>query len=120
MPTKKARRRSKASGATGKTKRSSRKSTRKKSAAKGAQRTQPASPKKTARRRSPGVVKTMKDVAGAVMAAAAAGALKGAVTAVLPPVRKAAGVSEESRETKGVGEVPRSPDQRESRQNDAT
>ena len=120
MPTKKARRRSKASSATGKTKRSARKSTRKKSAAKGAQRTQPTSAKKTARRRSPGVVKTMKDVAGAVMAAAAAGALNGAVTAVLPPVRKAAGVSEESRETKGVGEVPRSPDQREIRQNDAT
>ena len=54
------------------------------------------------------------------MAAAAAGALKGAVTAVLPPVKKAAGVSEESRETQGPGEVPRSQDQREIRQNDTT
>jgi hypothetical protein len=62
----------------------------------------------------------MKDMAGAVMAAAAAGALKGAVTAVLPPVRKAAGVTEEGRETKGPGEVPRSQDQREIRQNDTT
>jgi hypothetical protein len=124
MPTKKARGKSKASRATGKRKRSARKSarksTRKKSAAEGAQRTQPTSPKKTARRRSPGVVKSMKDMAGAVMAAAAAGALKGAVTAVLPPVRKAAGVTEESRETKGAGEVPRSQDQREIRQNDTT
>jgi hypothetical protein len=120
MPTKKARGKSKASRATDKTKRSARKSTRKKSAAEGAQRTQPTSPKKTARRRSPGVVKSMKDMAGAVMAAAAAGALKGAVTAVLPPVRKAAGITEESRETKGPGEVPRSQDQREIRQNDTT
>ena len=120
MPTKKARGKSKASRARGKTKRSARKSTRKKSAAKGAQRTQPTSPKKALRRRSPGVVKTMKDMAGAVMAAAAAGALKGAVTAVLPPVRKAAGVTEESRETREPGEVARSQDQREIRQNDTT
>lgn len=118
MPAKKARGKSKASRATGKTKRSARKSTRKKSAA-GAQRTKATSPKKTARRRSPGVVKSMKEMAGAVMAAAAAGALKGAVTAVLPPVRKAAGITEESRETKGSGEVPRSQDQRD-RQNDTT
>jgi hypothetical protein len=120
MPTKKARGKSKASRATDKTKRSARKSTRKKSAAQRAQRTKPTSPKKTARRRSLGVVKSMKDMAGAVMAAAAAGALKGAVTAVLPPVRKATGVTEESRETKGPGEVPRSQDQREIRQNDTT
>jgi hypothetical protein len=120
MPTKKARGKSKASRATGKTKRSVRKSTRKKSAAKGAQRTQPTSLKKKVRRLSPGVVKSMKDMAGAVMAAAAAGALKGAVTAVLPPVRKAAGVTEESRETKGPGEAPRSHDQRGIRQNDTT
>ena len=119
MPAKKARGKSKASRATGKTKRSERKSTRKKSAA-GAQRTKATSPKKTVRRRSPGVVKTMKDMAGAVVAAAAAGALKGAVTAVLPPVRKAAGVTEEGRETKGLGEAPRSQDQREIRQNDTT
>ena len=118
MPTKKARGKSKASRATAR--KSARKSTRKKSAAGGAQRTQPTSPKKTARRRSPGVVKTMKEVAGAVVAAAAAGALKGAVTAVLPPVRKATGVTEESPETKGPGEVPRSQDQREIRQNDTT
>ena len=117
MPTKKARGKSKASRATGKTKRSARKSTRKKSAAKGAQ---PTSLKKKVRRLSPGVVKSMKDMAGAVMAAAAAGALKGAVTAVLPPVRKAAGVTEEGRETKGPGEAPRSQDQREIRQNDTT
>jgi hypothetical protein len=124
MPTKKARGKSKASRATGKRKhsarKSTRKSTRKKSAAEGARSTQPTSPKKTAKRRSLGVVKSMKDVAGAVMAAAAAGALKGAVTAVLPPVKKAAGVTEESRETQGPGEVPRSQDQREIRQNDAT
>ncbi|HEX5035349.1 MAG TPA: hypothetical protein VFW62_12795 [bacterium] len=119
MPTKKARGKSKASRATGKTKRSARKSTRKKSA-KGAQRTQPTSLKKKVRRLSPGVVKSMKDMAGAVMAAAAAGALKGAVTAVLPPVRKAAGVTEEGRETKGPGEAPRSQDQREIRRNDTT
>ena len=114
MPTKKARGKSKASRAT------ARKSTRTKSAAEGARRTQPTSPKKTARRRSVGVVKSMKDVAGAVMAAAAAGALKGAVTAVLPPVKKAAGVTEESRETQGPGVVPRSHDQKEIRQNDTT
>lgn len=120
MPTKKARGKSKASRATGKTKRSARKSARKKSAAKGAQRTQPVSPKKTARRRSLGVVKSMKEMAGAVMAAAAAGALKGAVTAVLPPVRKAAGVTDESRETQGPGEVPRSQDQKEIRQDGTT
>jgi hypothetical protein len=113
MPTKKARGKSKASRATGKTKRSARISTRKKSTAKGAQRTQPTSPKKKVRRLSPGVVKSMKDMAGAVMAAAAAGALKGAVTAVLPPVRKAASVTEEGRETKGPGEAQRSQDQRE-------
>jgi hypothetical protein len=120
MPTKKARGKSKASRATGKRKHSARKSTRTKSAAEGARRTQPTSPKKTAKRRSLGVVKSMKDVAGAVMAAAAAGALKGAVTAVLPPVKKAAGVTEESRETQGPSEVPRSQDQREIRQNDTT
>jgi hypothetical protein len=120
MPTRKARGKSKASRATGKRKHSARKSTRKKSAAEGARRTQPTSPKKTGKRRSLGLVKSMKDVAGAVMAAAAAGALKGAVTAVLPPVKKAAGVTEESRETQGPGEVPRSQDQREIRQNDAT
>jgi hypothetical protein len=122
MPTKKARGKSKASRATARksARKSTRKSTRKKSAARGAQRTQPTSSKKTAKRRSLGVVKSMKDVAGAVMAAAAAGALKGAVTAVLPPVKKAAGITEESRQTQGTGEVLRSQDQREIRQNDAT
>ena len=119
MPTKKARGTSKASRATGK-KRSARKSTRKKSTARGAQGAQPASLKKTVRRRGPGVVKSMKEMAGAVMAAAAAGALKGAVTAVLPPVMKATGVTEESRETRRPGEVPRSQDQRDIRQNDTT
>ena len=34
------------------------------------------------------MVKSVKDIAGAVVAAAAAGALKGAVTAVLPPVKE--------------------------------
>ena len=123
MPTKKTRGKSKASRATSKRKisgrKSARKSTRKKSAVKGAQRTPPTSLKKKVRRLSPGVVKSMKDMAGAVMAAAAAGALKGAVTAVLPPVRKATGV-EESPETKGPGEVPRSQDQREIRRKDTT
>ena len=123
MPTKKARGKSKSSRATGK-KRSGpkpvRKSTRKKSAAEGARRTQPTSLKKTVRRRGPGVVKSVKEMAGAVMAAAAAGALKGAVTAVLPPVMKATGVTEESRESKGPGEVPPSQDQREIRQHDTT
>jgi hypothetical protein len=121
MPTKKARGKSKASRATGKkrsARKPARKSTRKKSAAESPQRTQFTSLKKTVRRRSPGVVKSVKEMAGAVMAAAAAGALKGAVTAVLPPVMKATGVTEESRETKGPGDVPRNQDQRGIRQND--
>ena len=121
MPTKKARGKSKASRATGKkrsARKPARKSTRKKSAAESAQHTQFTSLKKTVRRRGPGVVMCVKEMAGAVMAAAAAGALKGAVTAVLPPVMKATGVTVESRETKGPGELPRNQDQREIRQND--
>jgi len=50
------------------------------------------------------VVKAVKEMAGAVLTAAAAGALKGAVTAAIPPVRKAAGVSEESPETRAAEE----------------
>lgn len=124
MPTKKSRGKSKASRATGKRKPSGRKSarnsTRKNSAAEGARRTQPTSTKKTVRRRSAGVVKSVKEMAGAVMAAAAAGALKGAVTAVLPPVMKATGVTGERRETREPGEVAGGQDQREIRQNDTT
>jgi len=94
----------KASEAKSRAKSSARKSTRKNSAASVALRNPDTDSKRTARRGSPGVVKAVKEMAGAVLTAAAAGALKGAVTAAIPPVRKAAGVSEESPETRAAEE----------------
>ena len=100
VPAKKASGRSKASTAKAGKKGSARKAAAKKSAASGAKGKKGAGSKKTAKRTSLKVGKKVKKVVGDVLTAAAAGAVKGAVTAAIPPVKEAAGVTEETPQTK--------------------